>query len=249
MPTLRSRASTSLTACAVEQDVAVARLVDAGEHEQASSTCRSPRGRGSPRTRRRRSRGRWARRRSTSPHAWRCPQLDPGHGSALDAADGHLRQIFLREGIEQHARQHVEHTHRRNHGIIGAHHVLAHPEQIEAHRPVRLVNSSVRTKTYSSQPRRNEKIAIASMPDLTCGSTTRRNACRREAPSVIALISMSQGTASKKPFITKIAKGSSSAATTSMTPVRVSSRPTQCSIRKIGMISVIAGKACRTRVP
>ena len=45
-----------------------------------------------------------------------------------------------------------------------------------------------------------------------------RNACRREAPSVIALISMSHGTASKKPFMTKIAKGSSSAAMTRMTP-------------------------------
>ena len=53
------------------------------------------------------------------------------------------------------------------------------------------------------------KTAIASMPFLTCGSTTMRNAWRREAPSVIALISMSQGTASKKPFMMKIAKGSS----------------------------------------
>ena len=53
---------------------------------------------------------------------------------------------------------------------------------------------------------------MAIMPTLTCGSTTSRKACRREAPSVIALISMSQGTASKKPFMTKIANGSSSAA-------------------------------------
>ena len=44
---------------------------------------------------------------------------------------------------------------------------------------------------------------------LTCGSTTRRKAWRRDAPSVIALISMSHGTASKKPFMTKIEKGSS----------------------------------------
>ena len=65
----------------------------------------------------------------------------------------------------------------------------------------------------------------------------------------MALISMSQGTASKKPFMTKIANGSSSAAMTSTTPVSVSSRPIQCIIRKIGMISVIAGKACRTRRP
>ena len=33
------------------------------------------------------------------------------------------------------------------------------------------------------------------------------------------------------------------------TPVSVSSRPTQYISRKIGMISVIAGKACRTRRP
>ena len=31
------------------------------------------------------------------------------------------------------------------------------------------------------------------MPILTCGSTTMRNAWRREAPSVMALISMSHG--------------------------------------------------------
>ena len=87
------------------------------------------------------------------------------------------------------------------------------------------------------------------MPTLTCGRTTSRNACRREAPSVIALISMSHGTASKKPFMTKMANGSSSAATTRTTPVSVSSRPIQYISRKIGMISVIAGKACRTSRP
>ena len=65
----------------------------------------------------------------------------------------------------------------------------------------------------------------------------------------MALISMSQGTASKKPFITKIANGSSSAAITSTTPVSVSSRPTQFISRKIGMIRVIAGNACSTSRP
>ena len=87
------------------------------------------------------------------------------------------------------------------------------------------------------------------MPILTCGSTTIQKAWRREAPSVMALISMSHGTASKKPFMTKMAKGSSSAAMTRMTPVSVSSSPIQYIIRKIGMISVIAGKAWRTRSP
>ena len=36
-----------------------------------------------------------------------------------------------------------------------------------------------------------------------------KNACRRDAPSVIADISMSQGTPSKNPFMMKIANGSS----------------------------------------
>src|SRR4029079_14375113 len=57
--------------------------------------------------------------------------------SALDPADGHLGQVLLREGIEDDARQHVEDTHRRDHGVVRAHDVVAHPEQIEAHRPVR----------------------------------------------------------------------------------------------------------------
>ncbi len=62
-----------------------------------------------------------------------------------------------------------------------------------------------------------------------------------------ALISVSHGTASKKPFMMKTAKGSSSVPITRITPVRVSSMPVQCIRRKIGITSVIAGKACSTR--
>ena len=63
----------------------------------------------------------------------------------------------------------------------------------------------------------------------------------------MALISMSQGTASKKPFMMKIANGSSSVQMIRTTPVIVSSSPVQYISRKIGIISVIAGKACSTR--
>ncbi len=57
----------------------------------------------------------------------------------------------------------------------------------------------------------------------------------------MALISMSQGTLSKKPFMTKIAQGSSRVATTRITPTSVSSSPVQYMRRKIGMTRVIAG--------
>src|ERR1700745_126856 len=65
----------------------------------------------------------------------------------------------------------------------------------------------VKTKMYSSQPRIKVKTDMARSPFLTCGSTTCRNAWRRDAPSVSALISMSHGTASKKPFKDKDRKG------------------------------------------
>ncbi|MOA17301.1 hypothetical protein D3C78_1375550 [compost metagenome] len=85
--------------------------------------------------------------------------------------------------------------------------------------------SRVWTKTYSSQPRRKVKVATAISPLLTCGRTTMRKAWKRVAPSVTALISMSQGTLSKKPLRTKIAKGNSSALMTSTTPKRLLSSP------------------------
>ncbi len=85
---------------------------------------------------------------------------------------------------------------------------------------------NVKTKMYSSHPRMNEKTEMAIRPFLTCGSTTWTNAWRRDAPSVSALISMSHGTASKKPFMMKIANGSSRPTSTRITPIRLSSRPT-----------------------
>ncbi len=65
----------------------------------------------------------------------------------------------------------------------------------------------------------------------------------------MALISMSQGTASKKPFMMKIENGSSRVTITRITPDSVSSRPLQYMIRKIGITSVMAGNACSTSRP
>src|SRR5919106_2429395 len=57
-------------------------------------------------------------------------------GSALDPADRHLHQIFLRGDIHDQARHQVEHPDRRDDAEIGAHDVVPNEKHVQAHGPV-----------------------------------------------------------------------------------------------------------------
>src|SRR5438445_9955696 len=57
----------------------------------------------------------------------------------LDAADRHLRQIFLAEHVDEKTRQDVEHRDGRNDAVVDPHHVVGHPEQVQAHHPIRVL--------------------------------------------------------------------------------------------------------------
>src|SRR5437764_11013239 len=58
----------------------------------------------------------------------------------LDAANGHLSQIFLAEHVDEKTRQDVEHRDGRNDAVVDSHHVVGHPEQVQAHHPVRVLD-------------------------------------------------------------------------------------------------------------
>src|SRR5882672_10218642 len=55
-------------------------------------------------------------------------------------------------------------------------------------------------KAYSFQAKMRQKIAVAAIPVVACGSTTFTNACKRVYPSIIAASSYSRGISSMKPL-------------------------------------------------
>src|SRR5918994_3116996 len=54
-------------------------------------------------------------------------------GSALDAADRHLHQVFLRRDVHDQAGHQIEHAHGRHDAEVGSHDVVAHEEHVQAH--------------------------------------------------------------------------------------------------------------------
>src|SRR4029453_10414941 len=55
-----------------------------------------------------------------------------------DAPDRHLRQVALAEHVEQQAREDIEHRDRGDDAVVDPHDVVGHPEQVEAHHPIRV---------------------------------------------------------------------------------------------------------------